>query len=332
MENSNGHKAKRIVRDGLDKWSGTYAEFKALASTMGQAAKDVTSPETREAFVKNYLREVKSEIYSKEVAFEFSNNYAIVHGQASLDNEIEISENQRQEIVELTQMLAQYEYKLKNKKTFVFIVKDETKYPTNELILLIFAPRGESKSDLFSAHAVAVVKKHCLERIVERLNLNNLDAAIDEILPATTWLEGSGKELAGRNIGSYGDGMKRNVPTPNGALLLLTTSVEGAEIPTQDCSLITWIHKRQFKKNQEVTNSEFKYAMAVNYFLSDPNLPGVIANLKNELAIASKSSEITTVYVYLHGECYKLTDFLASLELGKFLDFTIDFERELVSR
>ncbi|WP_406228888.1 hypothetical protein ACI7YU_10745 [Pseudomonas siliginis] len=199
---------------------------------------------------------------------------------------------------------------------------------------MLFNTRGDDKGALFSSHSVGVIKKHCLERLVHRLGVDNIYHAIDEILPAVTWLEGSGSELSGRPHGGYGaSGIKRHVPTPNGALLLLTSSADkGLEKPVQDCSLITWIHKRQFKRDQEVTEREFKYAMTVNYYLSDPNLPQVLSQLESHVSAMRTDDKRGEVFVGLHGERYPADQFLLSLQQRQFLDFIIDFEKGVSDR
>jgi hypothetical protein len=328
----NAMDAKRIVREGLDRWMGTHREFQKFTEAMGSASKGIISVEKRETFVAGYLRKVKPLLYVKRVEFGLSNNYAIeVHTQGDAGLDVYSSKAQKKKSDELKQKLNQYNYKLNTKTTFVFVVTDDSKAKVNELILMIFSPIGACKSELFRSHAVAVVKKHCLERLVERLNLNSVEEAMNEILSATKWIEGSGKELAARPPGSYGDeGIKRHVPTPNGALLLLTAEVSmRGTMPEQDCALITWIHKRQFKKNQAVTNREFKFAMTVNEYISDPNLSEYTAGLRNVLAQSPDSSEGQTVFVHLHGERYPAAEFLLALERREFLDFTIDFERDI---
>lgn len=327
--------AKQIVRDGLDTWVGTYREFQKFVEDMAFAAKGIVSPEKREAFVDNYLRKFKPSLYAKKVHFGLSNNFAIeVQRQILSADSEKISKAQKQKAAGNHQKLAQIAYQLSKKSTYVFVVKDDTRSNVNELILLIFSTRGKDKHELFQAHAVAVVKKHCLQRLVQRLNLQTIHQAIEEILPATKWLEGSGNELAGRPAGSYGKGgIKRHVPTPNGALLLLTAGKNGTGYkPEQECSLITWIHNRQFKKNQEVTTRDFKYAMTVNCYLSDPMLSEYISILRREIANADTESGTTTVIVHLHGERYPAQDLLDVLERGAFLDFTIDFERDILNR
>ncbi|MCA8183851.1 hypothetical protein [Burkholderia vietnamiensis] len=331
MKNSNEIEAKNIVRRGLDNWVGTLSDFHDLTSSMFAAAKGISSPEKRDDFIGKYIKKSGSSIYVKKVKFGLSNQFAIeVQGDSGDARNDKISKADKKRASQNHQKLAQYRYKLSNKTTYVFVVKDGTKKVTNELIFLIYSTRGENKGELFSSHSIGVVKKHCLERLVQRLNLDNINKAIDEILPAAMWLEGSGKELAGRSPGSYGEnGIKRHIPTQNGALLLLTEGVEvpGSK-PVQECSLITWIHKRQFKKDQRVTNQEFTYAMSVNYFLSDPELPKITSRLKGEIAAAHFENDSIKIFVHLHGEQYSAKDFLESLENNRFLDFIIDFERD----
>jgi hypothetical protein len=99
------------------------------------------------------------------------------------------------------------------------------------------------------------------------------------------------------------------------------------EMPLQECSLITWIHKRQFKKDQRVTDEEFKYALSVNYFLSDPDLPKMLSRITDEVAAIRSGDPAAQIAISLHGDRYPAEAFLKSLEQGQFLDFLIDFEK-----
>jgi len=79
--------------------------------------------------------------------------------------------------------------------------------------------------------------------------------------------------------------MKRHVPTPKGALLLhIGGSEMGLGKPVQECSLITWIHRRKFKRDQEVTMRDFKCATTVNYQLSSPNLSKSLLELEEAIS------------------------------------------------
>jgi len=334
MKTTSEFEARQIVSESLDNWVGTFSEFRNFAKDMRLAAKGVVSPEKREAFVENYIRKVKPNLYAKKVPFGLSNSFAIeVQRQVLSEDPGKMSKAQKQREAGRRQKLAQIQYSLSRQTTYVFVVKSDSAAKVNELILLIFSTKGKDKYELFEAHAVAVVKKHCLQRLIQRLNLQTIEQAVDEILPATKWLEGSGNELAGRRPGSYGvEGIKRHIPTPNGALLLLTAEMKGVGYqPQQECSLITWIHERQFKQNQAVTTREFKYAMTVNLYLSDPMLSDYIASVRNAIAGMNGQAGMA-VYVHLHGERYPAAKFLEVLERGEFLDLTIDFERDIFSR
>lgn len=330
MNNINDLEAKDIVRKGLDTWVGTHKNFKEFTFGMLAAAKGVNSTEKREAFIEKYMREFNFPIYARKAKFGLSDNFIIL-AEHDLSNRrgVTISKANRQRAAKNSQQLAQYLYQLRKKTTYVFVVKDDSKHPVNELVVLIYEAGGSNKYELFRSHAVGIIKKHCLERLVQRLNIRDIHAAIDEILPAVMWLEGSGKELAVRPPGSYGvDGMKRHIPTPNGALLLKTEGIEEpGEMPLQECSLITWIHKRQFKKDQCVANEEIKYALSVNYFLSDPDQPEMLSRIKDQIAAIRSGDPTAQIVIYLHGDRYPAEVFLKSLERGQFLDFRIDFER-----
>lgn len=320
--------AKRIVRCGLESWIGTLDDFKKMVSEMYCAAHGVNTIEKREKFIGKFIGRHNPRIYAKKIKIGLSHDFAIGHYTKNEDD-ISFSKSEKKKITETNRLMSQYLYRLSNKSTYIFVVKDGSKPVTTELILQIFTTRENNKKGLFSSHSVGVIKKHCLERLVQRLGLESINGAIEEILPAVTWLEGSGSELAGR-AGGYGDnGMKRHVPTPNGALLLHTGSSEmGLDKPVQECSLITWIHRRQFKRNQEVTVRDFKYATTVNYQLSSPKLSETLSKLEEAISSFQASDPRGETLVTLHGERYSADDFLLSLKQGKFLDFLISFEKD----
>jgi hypothetical protein len=335
MEITSELEAKQIIKDGLESWVGTFTEFRKIAKSMVLNAKGVDSIEKREVAVNSYLRKEKPRIYVKKVPFGLSNEFLIeVESVIQPSHSGKMSKAQNQKAASNQQKIAQHTYKLSQKTTYVFVVKNDVDRKASELMLVIFSTGGNNKFDLFESHVAAVVKKHCLERLVQRLNLKKIEQAIEEILPSIKWLEGSGHELAGRSPGSYGEeGIKRHVPTPNGAFLLITNDKRGVGYqPEQDCYLKTWIHKRQFKKNQEVTTREFKYAMTVNRYLCDLDLPSYILTLRKVLEDAHNERANQTVFVRLHGERYLAADLLESLERKEFLDCSIDFERDVRNR
>jgi hypothetical protein len=100
-------------------------------------------------------------------------------------------------------------------------------------------------------------------------------------------------------------------------------------MPLQECSLITWIHKRQFKKGQKVTDEQLKYALSVNYFLADPDLPEMLSTIRDKVTAICSGDPTAKIAIYLHGDRYPAEAFLKSLEQGQFLDFVIDFERDV---
>jgi hypothetical protein len=324
--------AKKIVRRDLESWIGTLDDFHEMASEMHRTAYGVNTVEKREVFVSKFLGRLKPRIYAKKTKIGLSHTL-VIGSDLEGGGDVKLSRAETKKIAVNNQLMTQYLYRLSKKSTFVFIVKDGSKSVTSELIMLLFKTRGSDKDELFSFHSVGVIKKHCLERIVQRLGLENIYEAIEEVLPAVTWLEGSGSELAGR-VGGYGDsGIKRHVPTPNGALLLLTNLSEmGLAKPVQECSLITWIHKRQFRRNQEVTARDFKYVMTINYYLSSPELSDVMLKLEKDISNVRADGSRGKVFVALHGARYPADDFLLSLKKRVFLDFVIDFEKDIPTR
>lgn len=331
MEFVSEAEAKAIVSHGLDTWRGTFTEFRNMQISLLQNSPNVNSVEKREDFLRKTAKKYCKKIYIKEVKAEFSHRFAIaeISNTKSEDADNLLSKSQRRAQSQNQQKLNQHLQTIKNKRIHAFVVKNDTNHLANELLVMIFKTTGKNKEDLFNAHSVATIKRHCLERLVQRLGLDNIFEAVEEVLGAIVWLEGSGSELAGRKLDAYGkDGLKRHIPTPNGALLLKTSGTESSEgKPTQDCSLITWIHKNQFKNGQEVTKKDFIFVQIVNYYLSDPELDKRISELK-ERTTTSKSNDNNTEHLFnFHGENYPASQFISALEKGTFLDFMIDFEK-----
>lgn len=328
MANEKEIRAKATVRRGLSEWRGTFTAFQAFARQLLGSGKRITTVEKREVAVRKALKVRKSDFFAQEVSFNFSRSLAI-EGISNAPDDTPCSKAQRLRSAENEHKLNQHLHRVNTRRTHAFVVKNDSATPSNGLLIMIFKTHGSGERELLSSHSVATISSHCLERIVERLGVDSIEAAIKEILPALIWLESSGSELAVRPAYSFAqDGFKRHIPTPNGALLLTTTvtpSYQGR--PQQNCTLVTWIHEKQFKKSQGVTRRDFIFTHMVNHWLSDPNLPITLEGLRKNILDIGSSQGVEEVTINLHGERFPARDFLSALEKGVYLDHVIDFER-----
>ncbi|MBC3437856.1 hypothetical protein HU735_20760 [Pseudomonas sp. BW16M2] len=329
MTNEKEVKAKTIVAQGLRDWRGTYTAFQEFAAQLLGSRKRITTVDKREDALRKALKTRKSDFFVQEVAFNFSRSMPI-EGISNAPDDTPSSKAQQQRSAENEHKLNRHLHQVNTRRTHAFVVKNDSPTPANVLLVMIFKTHGTNTRELLSNHSVATISFHCLERIVERLGVETIEAAIKEILPALVWLESSGSELAVRPPYSFAaGGMKRHIPTPNGALLLTTTvapSYYGK--PQQDCTLVTWIHEKQFKKSQRVTRREFIFTHMVNYWLSDPNRTASLEGLRNDILAIESSHGVEEVTINLHGERFPAREFLAALEKGEYLDYVIDFERD----
>ncbi|WP_406228889.1 hypothetical protein ACI7YU_10750 [Pseudomonas siliginis] len=118
--------AKRIVRNGLDNWIGTWDEFQELGRAMYIAARGVNTIEKREAFVGKYLGKLKPRLYVKKTKIGLSHKLAIESHLDESDDK-KLSKADKKKIAINNQLSAQHLYNLSKKSTHVFVVKDGSK-------------------------------------------------------------------------------------------------------------------------------------------------------------------------------------------------------------
>lgn len=220
---------------------------------------------------------------------------------------------------------------LKN-SAFVFVVRVDNGPMDNDLNLIVINSATDLKDnpgcELFGFHSITSVKRHCLERTVQRLNLTNIRDALDEIVDSIPLLIATADELIRRPDESYGkDGFKRHIPTKNGALLLkaeLSKSSNG--IPIMENKLVTWIHKNQFKATQGLAISDLLFSLLINECLSDPRLSDNIKYYQDKVDRLIAVKGVERVEILALGHLYSAQKFINTLKDRKFLDFIIDFE------
>lgn len=310
--------AKKIVDSDLENWRGNLSDLQRnLVNILSrQSFKNVAQ---REKHIKKYRKTSLVGFYCREIPTKFSNTLVCV---SALEDESipadTVRKNSKADI-------AYKKHQNKNSNTFhVFVVKDDINNESGLHIIMCDIRSKESKR-LNNFYSVARVTRHCLERVVERMNLRNIREALDEILQSSDFYDASGFELSVRKEKNQRPEFKRHIPTPTGACLLqtsLTIDQNGEEV--QSCNLVTWIHKKQFFENQEITNKRYNYVLSINTYLSMVNFEEWREGFRD---FKVKKEEASKLLVDISGEVYDLTTFINDLDKREFLDFEIDFER-----
>lgn len=280
----------------------------------------------REELIKKKFKEFGGKIIIKQVKASFTNffTFAVITHDESKQAQ-PLSRSQREKCKIADQKYKLHQHKLDNQYFNVFIVKDNN----SNLILLMFNPRAKVQNEIFQLYSLTTITRHCLERIIERMKLKSVDEALVEIVTSLQWLDCSTRELLGRNVETFKyKTFKRHIPTTNGALLLTNyTKDKSVEKPILDGHLITWIHKDQFFKNQEVTRSDFNFVQAINYILSNPDKEDLINEYKLEASNLTPLNKNEEIIININGYIYPYEKFISALEHGEYLDFIIDFEK-----
>ncbi|EGQ9760777.1 hypothetical protein P3602_25640 [Vibrio parahaemolyticus] len=308
-------KAKRIVNNDLENWRGNLSDLQRKLIRI-LAHKNFKNFAQREKLIKKFRKTSLANFYCREVTTKFSNTIACLSPLESEPDAIGIVRKSS------SADIAYKKHQNKNNNTFhTFVVKDDISNESG-LHIIMCDIRSKDCKKLNSFHSVARVTRHCLERVVERMNLNNIREALDEILQSSDFYDASGFELSVRKKKNQKPEFKRHIPTPTGACLLQTSiSIDSNGEEVQSCNLITWIHKKQFFENQKVTEKRYNYALSVNTYLSMTDLKGWRDNIKKN------SGDISKQLVDINGEVYDLANFISDLDREQFLDFEIDFER-----
>ena len=327
MKNHNEERAKEIVDKGISNWKGTLSSLEISINSMLSKNQKIKSKVEREELINKKFKSQKI-FFHRYVNAPYSMEYVLLKKS---DGELEIeSLNQKKRSQEIQDVMNRHLHKLKNNKINVFVVLDDLTSHSNKLVICIFNPhvRNGDKISLRDFYSVTYITKHCLERIILRLKVASIEEALDEILTSILQLEQSCKELQVR-INAERINLKRHIPTRNGALLFKveTEKVDDGK-PILNGSLITWVHKNQFFKGQEVLVKDFNFVQIINYLLNDPDPQKLIDSWKNGCNNMIED-ENSRFYFLVNQFEYDFDDFVFALEERKYLDFLVDFERPL---
>lgn len=325
MKSVSQSEAKTIVDKFLSKYSFTNIELDKALKEMWRKSRKLDSVLKREEFIKDNFNKFGKGIYFQQVNAQFSTQIGFAVQINNVNRSVSQAQIKKERLIQ--QEYNRYQHKLRKQFFNVFAAKEVGK---SNLTLFMFNPLVRKPSEMTQLYSITTVTRHCLERVIERMNLNSVEKALDEIVSSLQWLESSTKELLGRpNIKNNLDMFKRHIPTTNGALLLTNYTKEYSGImPILEGHLVTWINKEQFYKGQEVTTKEFNFVQAVNYHLSNPNKLNETAKYKE--CIKKFSAELSideSVIVIINGETYPAERFITAIDNGEYLDYIIDFER-----
>lgn len=326
MSNYNEEIAKEIVNVGLSNWKGTLSSLEKSIKELLAKKPKIKSKTHREEIINKKFKS-QNYFFHRYINAPYSMDYVLLQKGEGPDIE---SRNEKKRSQETQDVMNRHLHKLNSNKLNVFVVLDDTIPHSKKLVICIFNPhvRDGDKILLTDFYSVAHITKHCLERIILRLKVVSIEEALDEILTSTLQLEQSCKELQVRvNVDSIN--LKRHIPTRNGALLFKveTEKVDDGK-PILNGNLITWIHKKQFFKGQEVYVKDFNFVQIINYFLNDPKPQELIESWKNGRNNIDENNN-SKFYFLINQFEYDFDDLVSTLEEGKYLDIMVDFERSI---
>lgn len=325
MKSVSQSEAKAIVDKFLSEYSYTNIDLDNALKKMWSKPRKFDSTLKREEFIKKNFNKFRKGIYFQQVNAHFTMQIGFAVQSNNVEHTVSQAQIKKERLTQLE--YKRYQHNLRKQFFNLFAVKEAGK---SILRLFMFNPLVREPSKINELYSITTVTRHCLERVIERMNLNSVEEALDEIVSSLQWLESSNKELSCRpNIQNGLVKFKRHIPTTNGALLLTnyTTESSGMESVLEG-HLVTWINKEQFFKGQEVTTKEFNFVQAVNYLLSNTNKLDETAKYKE--CIKELSAELPigdSVITIINGEIYPAERFITAMDNGEYLDYIIDFER-----
>ncbi|MCK6726857.1 hypothetical protein UXP21_06015 [Enterobacter kobei] len=207
----------------------------------------------------------------------------------------------------------------------VFVALDDAGTIPGSLVICIFDLHSKEKS----FHSVVNISRHCLERVVQRLGCQTLTDALEEILTGLVSLELTVRSYITRPPERECERkeFKIHVPTKNGALLLKIENPKASDKDAfLDSNLVTWINKRQFFDEQEVTLKRFTFVNFVNYALNAPVLSYIQKDFQEKIDKLKVDGAFCVEFL-INGFYYDSTEVMNAINAGNYLDNIIAFER-----
>lgn len=319
--------SKLLVNSYLLRYQSSIKDLDTALKGLSSTSRNIKDVMKREELIKNKFKTYNSKIYFSQVKANFSLEvaYMIICDEDRQDSPLQ-SKADKKKAKKAQRENNQRLHHLGNQFYNVFFVKDIN---SNDLLIFMCDPNPKNKGDIFKSYSIANIKRHCLERIVERLGLESIEEALDEIASSLQWLESSTKELLVRSCLDMSDTFDRHIPTKNGALLLRNYLEERKDgQPALEGHLITWIHKKQFFNGQEVERNDFNFVQDVNALLSSQNKTDEIIKIKNAVNSLEKDlKKEESIIVSINGFYYPYEKYIGALEDGKYLDYIIKFNK-----
>lgn len=316
--------AKGIVKRDLRNWKGNASELMKAIDVITRGLKNFKTRDLREEAILKKIKQMHFPFFHRHVPAIHSNSYGVLSKVHDSDC-VGVSKKYLKKCQESESKLLYEIHKQKKSMVNVFVALDDVGINPGSLVICIFDLHSNGK--LF--HSVVNISRHCLERVVQRLGCQTLTDALEEILTGLVSLELTVRSYITRPPERAGERkeFKIHVPTKNGALLLKIENPKASDKDAfLDSNLVTWINKRQFFDEQEVTLKRFTFVNFVNYELNAPNLSYMQKDFQEKIDKLKVDGAFCVEFL-INGFYYDSAEVMNAINAGDYLDNIIAFER-----
>ncbi|RDP07850.1 hypothetical protein [Escherichia coli] len=316
--------AKGIVKRDLRNWKGNASELMKTLEVIARGLNSFKTRDLREEAILKKIKQMHFPFFHRYVPAMHSNSYGVLSKVHDSDCAV-VSKKFLKKCQDSESKLLYEIHKQKNSMVNVFVALDDAGINPGSLVICIFDLHSKEKV----CHSVANISRHCLERVVQRSGCQTLTDALEEILTGLVSLELTVRSYITRPSERTNgkNEFKIHVPTKNGALLL---KIEKPEMHDKDAflnsNLVTWINKRQFFEEQEVTLKHFTFVNFINYQLNAPNLSDMQKDFQDKVD-KLKIEGAFSVEFLINGFYYDSAEVMNAINAGDYLDNIIAFER-----
>lgn len=316
--------AKGIVKRDLRNWKGNASELMKTLGVIARGLNNFKTRDLREEAIFKKIKQMHFPFFHRYVPAMHSNSYGILSKVHDSDC-VGMSKKFLKKCQDSESKLLYEIHKQKNSMVNVFVALDDAGINPGSLVICIFDLHSKEKV----CKSVVNISRHCLERVVQRLRCQTLTDALEEILTGLVSLELTVRSYITRPSERTNgkNEFKIHVPTKNGALLL---KIENPKTPDRDAfldsNLVTWINKRQFFDEQEVTLKHFTFVNFINYHLNAPNLSHMQKDFQEKVD-KLKIDGAFSVEFLINGFYYDSAEVINAINTGDYLDNIIAFER-----
>ncbi|MBZ7326981.1 hypothetical protein [Klebsiella variicola] len=316
--------AKGIVKRDLRNWKGNASELMKTLEVIARGLNSFKTRDLREEAILKKIKQMHFPFFHRYVPAMHSNSYGVLSKVHDSDCAV-VSKKFLKKCQDSESKLLYEIHKQKNSMVNVFVALDDAGINPGSLVICIFDLHSKEKV----CHSVANISRHCLERVVQRSGCQTLTDALEEILTGLVSLELTVRSYITRPSERTNgkNEFKIHVPTKNGALLL---KIEKPKMHDKDAflnsNLVTWINKRQFFEEQEVTLKHFTFVNFINYQLNAPNLSDMQKDFQDKVD-KLKIDGAFSVEFLINGFYYDSAEVMNAINAGDYLDNIIAFER-----